>query len=535
MSLLRFALFSLALTGCSDSGSDAESDAGADTGSGDTGNTGSGSDTGPSDTGSGSDTGSDTGSSDTGSGSDTGAVDAPTLHPTGRLTADGKRIVDAEGSTVLLRGVNLGGWLFHETWLTALDLSDYQRAYLAAHDPAAPSPIAPEVDASITAVGAGTGTDWQAAFGAELAARTDAAAAADFVAGLPGYPSVSDDSDLPLRQLLEQRFGTQGRDELMDLFQSQWVKDEDIAWLADHGFNLVRIPIGYRSLVTNSDLEDPTTLFWNEAAFARLEALLDSCATRGLYAVVDIQESPGGHNDYSGPARLYESEAFAALTVTLWEELSRRLHDRDEVAAYSLLAEPFSAPSNAARDAMYDRLHDAIRALGDDHLLVIHDGFAGMNTLPVASQMGWSNVVYSTHNFEWSIESTAGYRTLLSLSMPGFRIAQEDQGVPWFIGSFSTMRDRPWAYDSARLLTDAWEAEGWSWSLWTYKKIDDPIDVALLDGSTSWGVRGRLASDLPRPDIYEDSFEELRASFEALASVTINENPALLNALTGPR
>ena len=158
-----------------------------------------------------------------------------------------------------------------------------------------------------------------------------------------------------------------------------------------------------------------------------------------------------------------------------------------------------------------------------------------MNTLPVARQMGWSNVVYSTHNFEWSINSTAGYRTLLSLSMPGFRIAQADQGVPWFIGSFSTMRDRPWAYDSARLLTDAWEAEGWSWSLWTYKKIDDPIDVALLDGSTSWGVRGRLASDLPRPDIYEDSFEELRASFEALASVTINENPALLNALTGTR
>jgi len=534
MSLLRFALFSLALTACSDSGSDAETDAGADTSSSDTG---SGADTGSSDTGS-ADTGSgsaDTGSADTGS-ADTGAdTSEPTLRPTGRLTADGTRIVDAEGNTVLLRGVNLGGWLFHETWLTALDLSDYQRAYLAAHDPAAPSPIAAEVDASITAAGAGTGTDWQAAFGAELTGRTDAATAADFVAGLPGYPSVSDDSDLPLRQLLEQRFGTQGRDELMDLFQSQWVKDEDIAWLADHGFNLVRIPIGYRSLVTNSDLEDPTTLVWNEAAFARLEALLDSCAARGLYAVVDIQESPGGHNDYSGPARLYESEVFAALTVSLWEELSRRLHDRDEVAAYSLLAEPFSAPSNAARDAMYDRLYDAIRALGDDHLLVIHDGFSGMNSLPVASQMGWSNVVYSTHNFEWSINSTAGYRALLSLSMPGFRIAQADQGVPWFIGSFSTMRDRPWAYDSARLLTDGWEAEGWSWATWTYKKIDDPIDVALLDGSTSWGVRGRLASDLPRPDIYEDTFEELRASFEALASVTINENPALLNALTGPR
>lgn len=47
-------------------------------------------------------------------------------------------------------------------------------------------------------------------------------------------------------------------------------------------------------------------------------------------------------------------------------------------------------------------------------------------------------------------------------------------------GSFSTIKDAPWAYDAARFLTDTYEAEGWSWSVWTYKRLDDPIDVALF-------------------------------------------------------
>lgn len=42
------------------------------------------------------------------------AAETPTLS---MLRADGTRIVDADGQTVLLRGVNLGGWLVQEAWM----------------------------------------------------------------------------------------------------------------------------------------------------------------------------------------------------------------------------------------------------------------------------------------------------------------------------------------------------------------------------------------------------------------------------------
>lgn len=42
------------------------------------------------------------------------AAEAPSLT---MLRADGTRIVDADGQTVLLRGVNIGGWLVQEAWM----------------------------------------------------------------------------------------------------------------------------------------------------------------------------------------------------------------------------------------------------------------------------------------------------------------------------------------------------------------------------------------------------------------------------------
>ncbi|MCX7959621.1 MAG: hypothetical protein N3B13_11305, partial [Deltaproteobacteria bacterium] len=46
-----------------------------------------------------------------------------------RLTSNGKRIVDAEGNPVRLRGFNIGGYLFLETWVNQIDYTTSSRAY----------------------------------------------------------------------------------------------------------------------------------------------------------------------------------------------------------------------------------------------------------------------------------------------------------------------------------------------------------------------------------------------------------------------
>jgi Cellulase (glycosyl hydrolase family 5) len=449
-----------------------------------------------------------------------------------RLHADGLAIVDGAGEPVQLRGVNLGAWIFHETWMTSVDWPTWGRFRLVAQEQG----YTDEVDAALRQTGETDSlSTLEAALAEELessgldeATATTAAAVVSAEAALT--PSIYDDSDLPLRQLLETRFGTDGRDALLDTYMGAWVGPQDIDWLAGQGFNLVRIPMGFRALTTGSDLAPPTSLEWNEATFAHLDAVLAACVDNDVYAVLDIQESPGGHNDYSGEATLYSDPEMQALTVELWTELSRRYADHDEVAMYSLLAEPFSAPDMDTNMAMYDQLVDAIRDQGDDHLLVVHDGFLGMHNLPVAADMGWEGVVYSTHLFEWGSSSEADYDAIMILDDAIWNGAQEAQGVPWFIGSFSTMEDADWAYASATNLVEWYEGHGWSWSWWAYKRMDDPAATEVWGTTTGWGLRREPWEGFERPDVWRDDQDTLARKLAAYDG-ELGVNEVLVDAL----
>ncbi len=477
----------------------------------------------------------------------TDAAETPDASPPGppRLHAEGTRIVDANGQEVVLHGANLGGWLFHETWITLVGQATHGALYEAAVEAGVAEPVLEAMraagpgygtDRAVVQVCPGNGDEWIARLKPELESRVDAATAKALLDGLAAQPALCDDADLGLRKVLADRFGTDGRDELLNAFQGAWLAESDIAWLASQGFNVVRVPIGYRSLVRGADADAPQALDFNPLAEKRLLDLLDWCRAHGVYAVVDIQEAPGGQNSYSGTSGLYANPHMQDLTVLLWEHLSGLLKDRDEVAAYSLLAEPYGAPDAAARDAMYDRLVKAIRAKADDHLCVIHDGFMGMDSLPVPSTLGWTDVVYSTHLFEWTTTSYDGYRFLFEgVYGPTFTEAQARQGVPYYIGSFSTFLDEDWAYDAAGLAAWWMGQNGWSWSLWTYKRPDDPVSAMVFGFSTSWGLRGRLAGDFARPDPYHDDFATLKARFEAYAGMVVDPNPALLAKLKDPR
>jgi hypothetical protein len=390
-------------------------------------------------------------------------------------------------------------------------------------------------DPAVTFVCPGNGDEWVARITAPLEARVGAEKAAALLAELAERPPLCDDADLSLRKLLSQRFGDDGRDALLDAFQGAWITEADIEWIAAQGFNVIRVPIGYRSLVRGPDKDKPDALDWNPLAFARLAALLDWCREHGVYAVVDIQEAPGGQNAYSGTSGLFGDPRMQDLTVQMWEHLSDLLRDQDEVVAYSLLAEPYGAPDAAARDAMYDRLVKAIRAKGDDHLCVIHDGFMGMGSLPSPSKHGWTNVVYSTNLFEWTAEGLDAYKILFDLVYGElFASAQAAQGVPYYVGSFSTFRDEAWAYEAAGFVRAWMDGRGYSWSLWTYKRLDDPLTQTVFGLSSSWGLRGRLAGTFRRPDPYRDDEATLRQKLEDYRDLRVDPNEALLAALRGP-
>jgi len=472
---------------------------------------------------------------------ETGETDGTVPGKVLRLHAEGTNLVDSAGKTVVLRGANLGGWMFHETWITHTEYPDHGRMHVAA----VAEGIEKEVDEVLQEVGyeygtepasvaicPGNGPEWREKFFAALEAKLGKDAADAFKAKVEDVPGLCDDSDAPFRNLLAQRFGTDVRDTLQDAFQAGWITEKDVAWLASQGFNLVRVPIGYRALVTGEDKEKPEALAWNPPAFDRLHELLGWCETHGVYAVIDIQEAPGGQNTYAGtPAHLYSDPKMEALTVELWEKLSDEFKTSDAVAAYSLLAEPYGAPDTAERDRVYDVLVKALRARGDDHLAVIHDGFFGVQTLPVPSEYGWEGVVYSTHLFEWKVTDIGGYDLMLQIYEDNFSKSQAKQGVPYFIGSFSPLKDEDWAYEAAAKMVGWYEGHGWSWSLWTLKRFDDPITVELYGTSSAWGLLSLLQAPFDRPDLYLDDQETLAAKLSGYASLELLPNEKLLKAL----
>lgn len=163
-----------------------------------------------------------------------------TVPPMPALRADGTRIVDDTGAEVVLKGVNLGGWLFNETWITQIDDSLTSRIYvLGQRESFAADVIAVLRQGQDESWGGDEG--YLTSFQAALAARIGEAAAAAFTDKVRRYlPVLYADADLPLRRKLSERFGDEVRDELLDLFQEAWIGEADIAWIAEQGFNVVR-------------------------------------------------------------------------------------------------------------------------------------------------------------------------------------------------------------------------------------------------------------------------------------------------------
>ena len=451
-----------------------------------------------------------------------------TRAPVGRLRAMGDEIIDANDTPVALRGVNLGSWLFVETWMDTLDYTPPGRLVVEAErqSPA----LAAAVRAAATAAGppaSETREAYYARVEGLLPTGTDATAFARARAEALACPDVADDSDVPLRAALTARFGPDGRNRILDAYADAWITDRDLDEIAALGLNLVRVPTTWRAWVVDDSTYDTITL--RDATVARVDRLLDACEARGIRAVIDLQESPGGHNDYSGPARLYDDPVAQTATITLWRAIAAHLRTRDSVAAYSLLAEPFGAPDVATMIAMYDRLHDALRADGDEHLLVIHDGFKGVDRLPAPSELGWTDVVYSSHYFEFGATNATQVDFAARVAESQVATLRARAEVPFFVGSFSSIRDADWGYQAFDQLTQRYAGNGWSWSIWAWKRIDDPIERDLFGTRTAWGVYRDFAASTPpaRIDVCHDTEAEILAEIESLRTENLVPNATL--------
>ena len=367
----------------------------------------------------------------------------------GMLKASGTELRDGNGKVVTLRGVNLGAWLEWQAWMCPVDSSKTLRDANPGHN---------------------------------------------------GY-------DFEVRRLLTKRFGAATADELVRTYEANWITARDLDQLRELGFNAVRLPFGYATLLHENGS-------WRKDAFERIDWCVREAWKRGIYTIIDFHAFlPPGANQDGGRSGYWANADQQAETVNIWSRLAAHFRGNPAVACYDLLNEPNNSalhgqpgPTSEQVCALYDRLYQAVRAVDPDHLIAM-EGTWDWKTLRDPRKAGYQNVIYSFHWYNWGAKTTAERNQATDRDIASMKEMFKTWNVPALIGEFNSFGDREaWQY-----AIRSYDEAGLNWTMWSCKHKDS--------GTNSWGLFTAIKGGVPGvPNLTTDSAEAIRANWRGWAS-----------------
>ncbi len=354
-----------------------------------------------------------------------GAADETWNTSTPKSTWD---VVNQRGERVYLRGVNAGGWLIHEPWMTAL------------------TGEANDQYTMMTELGKRFGTE-----------KRD-----------------------ELIAVYEDHYWTEAD------FDSCAAMGMNVIRLPFSWMNLVYFgdePGKSRDLPElRPDAFKRLDWFIENCAKRGIYVILDM---HGAFGSQNGQDHSGWINDgwnlYTGE----QAEVNQRNTVWLWGEIAKRYNRsvgvrRDlapAIAMYDILNEPGpkAGLTNKLQWDLYHKIYQEIRKYDPDHIICMESCW-GPNDLPRTTDhnYNWKNVIYQYHQYVWdhvnNLEGQkAAYRNIVN------QVRSANHGVPTYIGEFTAFGiEEAWAYACS-----TYNAAGWHWTSWTYK---------VKSSMGSWGV-----------------------------------------------
>lgn len=289
-------------------------------------------------------------------------------------------------------------------------------------------------------------------------------------------PKVQDHASL--WGVVRQRFGTAGEARLRTAFRNAWLTEEDFARLERMGVNCVRLPF-------QASLMDET------GGVQWLDRAISWAGRHGIYVILDMHGAPGGQSGAVETGQLNLNRFFAdAVNVRraerIWATLARRYRDNPVVAGYDLVNEPMGAPGSDTLYVVMDHLYQAVRAVDAKHIVIIEDGYTGVQWMPYPIPCGWTNVVYSLHRYDTNAKTDEDERKGWTDYLAGVAVEQAKRQVPYYIGEYNVL----WggSPDTLAWLLQTFRRQGFSSSLWTYK-------VVWAREDRRWGLMWSLYSN----------------------------------------
>lgn len=282
-----------------------------------------------------------------------------------------------------------------------------------------------------------------------------------------------------------------------DGMRPSYVNKNELDFVANEGFNFVRVPIDYHFLLKDGDAGK---FVISEEGLSYIDHYLDECGKRNLHFNLNIHRAPGYciNSPEKEKYNLWRDDQALQQFTYLWTTFAKRYHSvSSEKLSFDIINEPANIPpTHPCAVADYERVarHEinAIREITPDREIVI-DGFNGGGTaVPGLADAG---VIHSGRGYEpfqvthykaewvrgiadWELPEYPGevakgiYKDINSLReyyMPWRNI--EKTGVQIHIGECGIYNKLPndlalrWFSDLVTVLNE----NKWGYSLWNFK------------------------------------------------------------------
>jgi glucan 1,3-beta-glucosidase len=280
---------------------------------------------------------------------------------------------------------------------------------------------------------------------------------------------------------LVQELGREKAGERLKKHRDSFITENDFAWIAAHGFDFVRLPVGYWLFAETDDFIDGE---------AYLRQAFEWATIHGLGVVLDFHGLQGSQNGFDhsgqvGKVRLYRRHNRTAALETL-SYMCRTYGAHERLIAVELINEPKVRWFLWRLMRYYDRaVAIAERALRPDVKIIVSDAFKPLRLAQALSRRGYSSrVVMDVHLYQvFSKEDkTLSYQDHMNKVDYEWRNLLQDleAHIPIMVGEWSAAlpaaaydghmkdeREGAGAYYLAQ--RNLFEDYAWAHSYWSYK------------------------------------------------------------------
>ncbi len=211
-------------------------------------------------------------------------------------------------------------------------------------------------------------------------------------------PTLFAGESAPDEYSLSQALGKAKAAALLEKHRETWITADDFKWLAAHGINSVRLPVGYWVAEENAPFI---------SGLATMDFAFRAAKDNGLSVLLDLHGVPGSQNGWDHSGRQGEiawpsGKENLAHTLRVIEDLAARCQGYDNLLGIELVNEPRDTIPLEFLKSYYTEGYQRIRK----HLrperaaVVIHDSFRPAEWDQFMSDADYQNVILDTHLYQ---------------------------------------------------------------------------------------------------------------------------------------